>query len=363
MADISVDLLGMLLKTPVMPAAGPPIKDGESAHKAKEGGAGAIVTKTVSARAAKVPKPNMAQVKGGFINTELWSELSLEQWIEKEYPQVVETGLPVIIGVGYTSEDIKEVIPKVERFADAFELSTHYLGNDPTPMINSIRAAKETTDLPVMVKLSPQVDIPKFAKEAENAGADGLVLINSFGPTLDIDLESGKPLLGSENGFGWLSGQAIFPLALRSVFEAVRSVNIPVVGVGGINTGKEAIKMIMAGAQAVQVCTAAILNGPQIYNKIANEIEKYLDDHGFNSLEEIRGIAQKNTVIQPNYKLIVPDINDEKCTECGLCVKSCVYDAIHLVKDLNSVRIDTNKCVGCGLCVTRCNFNALSLSL
>jgi len=363
MADISVNLLGMLLKTPVMPAAGPPIKDGESAHKAKEGGAGAIVTKTVSARAAKVPKPNMAQVKGGFINTELWSELSLEQWIEKEYPKIVETGLPVIIGIGYTSEDIKEVIPKVERFADAFELSTHYLGNDPTPMINSIKAAKETTDLPVMVKLSPQVDIPRFAKEAEKAGADGLVLINSFGPTLDIDLESGKPLLASENGFGWLSGQAIFPLALRSVFEAVRSVNIPVVGVGGITTGKEAIKMIMAGAQAVQVCTAAILNGPQIYKKIANEIEKYLDDHGFNSLEEIRGIAQKNTVTEPNYKLIVPAINDKKCTECGLCVKSCVYDAIHLVKDLHSVRIDTNKCTGCGLCVTRCNFNALSLSL
>ena len=80
MADISVDLLGMLLKNPVMPAAGPPIKDGESAHKAKEEGAGAIVTKTVSVKAAKVPKPNMAQVKGGFINTELWSELSLEQW-------------------------------------------------------------------------------------------------------------------------------------------------------------------------------------------------------------------------------------------------------------------------------------------
>ena len=230
-------------------------------------------------------------------------------------------------------------------------------------MINSIKAAKESTDLPVMVKLSPQVDIPTFAKEAEKAGADGLVLINSFGPTLDIDLESGKPLLGSENGFGWLSGQAIFPLALRAVFEAVRSVNIPVVGVGGVSTGKEAIKMIMAGAQAVQVCTAAILNGPQIYSKIANEIEKYLDDHGFNSLEEIRGIAQKNTVIQPNYKLIVPDINDEKCTECGLCVKSCVYDAIHLVKDLHSVRIDTIKCAGCGLCITRCNFNALSLPL
>lgn len=361
MADISVNLFSMLLKNPVMPAAGPPVKDGESAHKAKEGGAGAIVTKTVSVTAAKVPKPNMAQVKSGFMNAELWSELSLEQWINQEYPKVVETGLPIIIGVGYTADQIKEIIPKIEKFANAFELSTHYLGNDPTPMIESIKAAKGSTNLPVMVKLSPQVDIPTFSKEAEKAGVDGIVLINSFGPTLDINLDTGKPLLGSENGYGWLSGQAIFPLALRSVFEAVRSVNIPVIGVGGITTGKEAIKMIMAGAQAVQVCTAAILNGPKIYEKIANEIEKYLNDHGYNSLEDIRGITQKSSKKESNFDIIIPNIKDENCTECGLCVRSCMYDAIHLEKNVHSVRIYDQKCSGCGLCVTRCNFNALTL--
>ncbi|POZ91238.1 4Fe-4S binding protein [Petrotoga halophila] len=361
MANISVNLLRMLLKNPVMPAAGPPIRNGEAAHRAKEGGAGAIVTKTVSVEAAKVPKPNMAQVKGGFINTELWSELPLEKWIEKEYPKVVETGLPVIIGVGYTAEEIREVIPRIEKFADCFELSTHYLGSDPTPMINSIKAAKESTNLPVMVKLSPQIDIPTFSKEAEKAGADGIVLINSFGPTLDIDLETGRALLGSKNGYGWLSGQAIFPLALKSVFEAVKSVNIPVIGVGGISTAKEAIKMIMAGAQAVQVCTAAILNGPQIYGKISKGIEEFLDSHGYNSLDEIRGIAQQNIIDHPRYELVIPKVDDEKCTECGLCLKSCVYDAIHLVKSLHSVRIDEDKCEGCGLCVSRCNFNALTI--
>src|SRR6056297_1950570 len=143
MANISVKLFDMELKNPVMPAAGPPVKDGKAAHKAKAGGASAIVTKTISVKAAKVPRPNMAQVRGGFMNTELWSELSPEKWLEDEYPLVKKTGLPVIVGLGYTAEEIKELAVKVEPFADALELSTHYLGDDPSPIINSIKAAKE----------------------------------------------------------------------------------------------------------------------------------------------------------------------------------------------------------------------------
>lgn len=361
MADLSLKLFGMELKNPVMPAAGPPIKDGKAAHMAKEGGAGAIVTKTISVKAARVPRPNMAQVRGGFMNTELWSELPPQRWLEKEYQEIVETGLPVIVGLGYTADEIKELAKKVEPFADALELSTHYLGDDPTPVVESIKAAKSVTQLPVMVKLSPQIDIPQFAKAAEEAGADGLVLINSFGPTLDIDIETGQPLMGSENGYGWLSGEAIFPLALRAVFEAVQSVDIPVIGVGGISRGEDAIKMIMAGAQAVQVCTAAIVKGPGVYGKIANQMEEFMDKHGYKSLDEIRGMALQRKNKKANFKTIVPTVIDENCTGCGLCVTSCVYDAIHLTPDRDTVKINSDKCAGCGLCVTRCNFSALQL--
>jgi dihydroorotate dehydrogenase (NAD+) catalytic subunit len=361
MADLSVKFLGMELSNPVMPAAGPPVKDAKAAHAAKEGGAGAIVSKTISLKAADVPRPNMAQIKGGFINTELWSEISPEQWIEKEYPEIVKTGLPVIIGLGYTADDIRKLINKLEPFADAFELSTHYLGNDTSPVIESIKAAKEATELPVMVKLSPQVDITLFAKAAEEAGADGLVLINSFGPTLDIDVKTAKPLMGSEGGYGWLSGDAIFPLALKSVYEAVRSVNIPVIGVGGISSGIDAIKMIMAGAQAVQVCTAAILNGPGIYAKIASEMNDFMDKYAYNSLDDIRGKTQEYDLNKARFETIIPTVVNDRCTGCGLCVKSCVYDAIHLTEDRDTVIIDRVKCAGCGLCVTRCNFDALYL--
>jgi len=361
MANLKTEFAGLKLKNPVMPAAGPPIKDAQAAVKAKEGGAGAIVTKTISTTAAKVPRPNMARVKSGFLNTELWSELPPEKWLNEEYPKIRRLGLPVIAGIGYTKDQIKSLAKKVEKYADALELSTHYLGNDTTPMEESIKAAKDEVEIPVFVKLSPQIDIPEFAEAAEKAGADGIVLINSFGPTLDINPETGKPLMGSENGFGWLSGEAIFPLALRAVYQAANNVNIPVIGVGGIDSGIKVAKMFMAGVSAVQVCTEAIVNGPHVYEKINNELNNFLDKNNYQSLKDIQNLTAKVMQKEANYDTIVPTVIKENCTTCGLCVTSCVYQAISFNESNDYIVIDSQKCEGCGLCITRCNFNALKL--
>lgn len=356
MNRLQTEFSGLKLKNPVMPAAGPPVKDGDAAKAAAEGGAGAIVTKTISTRAADVPKQCMAQIKGGFLNTELWSELPPEQWLEREYPKVRQTGLPVIVGLGYTAQQINTLAKQVEPFADALELSTHYLGHDPSPVVAAIKAAKDAVSLPVYVKLSPQIDIAKFAAAAEGAGADGLVLINSLGPCLDIDIESGRSLMGSESGYGWLSGRAIFPLALRAVYEACKHTPLPVLGVGGISSGEDAIKMIMGGASAVQVCTAAILEGPGIYGKIAQQMEKYMEERGIDSLDQIRGMAHKHQRTQDLDRWL-PVIDPEKCTACGACAKSCVYHAITI--DSYAV-VNNEHCFGCGLCITRCKFGAIS---
>lgn len=360
MANLEVEFAGLKLKNPVMPAAGPPVKDAIAAKRAKDGGAGAIVTKTISTNAAKVPRPNMARIKGGFLNTELWSELPPEHWLDEEYPQINKLGLPIIVGIGYTKEQIKELAKKVEKYADALELSTHYLGEDTTPMEESIKVAKSEVDIPVFVKLSPGIDIPEFAEAAEQAGADGVVLINSFGPTLDIDPETGKPLMGSDNGFGWLSGEAIFPLALRAVYQAANTVDIPIIGVGGIDSGLKAAKMFMAGASAVQVCTEAIINGPRVYKKIKEELNEFLDKEGYDSVNDIKGLTRRVVKEEANYKTIVPTVIKENCTTCGLCITSCVYDAITYNESNDYIVIDENKCAGCGLCITRCNFNALT---
>ncbi len=361
MATVSVEFCGLRFPNPVMPAAGPPSKDGAMCQAAAAGGAGGIVTKTISVKAADVPRPCMAEIRGGFLNTELWSELPKERWLEQEYKKVKETGLPTIIGLGYTAEQISELAKLVKPYADALELSTHYVGNDVSPIVQALQAAKAEVDVPVFVKLSPHPNIQDIALELEKAGVDGLVMINSFGPCLGIDLETGLPYMGSKEGYGWLSGPAIKPLALRCIFDAARVVKIPVIGVGGVSNGRDVAEMFMAGASAVQVCTAAILQGPQVYGKIVKELEEFLDSHGYTSVEEIKGLTiRKMSARTYRTSPVVPVVDENLCKMCGVCETSCVYGAISRA---NRLIIDAEKCFGCRLCVTRCKHQALNMPL
>jgi len=360
MADIGVNICGLELKNPVMTAAGPGSRNADLCIKAARGGAGCIVTKTVSSKAADVPRPCMGKVNGGFLNTELWSEMPIEEWVKNEYGEIKNEGLPMIIGMGYTKDQISEIAPMIKPYADAVEISTHYVGTDPGPIVEALKAAKKVLDVPVFMKMSPQADVVTIAKAVEKAGADGLVMINSFGPCMAIDVKTGYPIMGSKAGYGWLSGAAIRPLAVRCIFEASNAVKIPIIGVGGITNGIEAAEMIMAGASAVQLCTEAILKGPSIYGKIAAELNDFLDENGYSDISEIKGLAHKR-IEERIFRVssITPRVDNSKCIKCGTCRVSCVYEAISITDKLY---IDKNKCFGCGLCVTRCPKGALSIS-
>jgi dihydroorotate dehydrogenase subfamily 1 len=301
----------------------------------------------------------MAEIRGGFLNTELWSELPKEQWLEREYKMAKETGLPVIISLGYTADEIRELAPLVRPFADALELSTHYVGSDLSPIVSALKAAKAAVQVPVFMKMSPHPNIQEIAVAVEKAGADGLVMINSFGPCLGIDVESGLPLMGSKDGYGWLSGAAIKPLAVRCVYDAAKRVKVPIFGVGGIASGRDAAEMFMAGASAVQVCTAGILKGPGIYGKILKELDEFLDSHGYADITEIKGLTHRRVAERAFLAtVIVPAVDQKRCNLCGLCETSCVYGAISASGEL---LIDAKRCFGCGLCVTRCPKGALAL--
>lgn len=354
MADLTTRLFGLTLAHPVMPAAGPPVRDGAALLACAKGGASALVTKTISVAAANVPMPNMADFKTYFLNTELWSELSPEQWLEKEYLIAQEAGLPMIIGLGYTADEIAQLAPKVKPFADAIELSTHYISDDPKPMQDAIRAAKEGAGVPVLVKMSPFRDAQTAALAAQEAGADGIVAVNSFGPAFGVDIEHGGKLWMGGKGYGWMSGPALKPIALRMVYDIARAVSIPVLGVGGISTGADVVEFLMAGASAVQVCTAAITKGPGIFGKIAQQLDRWLDQHGYASVAAIQGLALKQPVpaMQQPPTLLV-----ERCTGCGLCVTSCVYGALYLEE--KKIHIHPERCEKCGLCISRCPVDAL----
>lgn len=362
MANLDIEICGIKMKNPIMPAAGPLVRDVESVKKVVEAGVGGVVTKTISVKPAKVPNPNMAVDGNLFLNSELWSEIPWQRWINNIFPSIKEIGVPLIISMGYTSDDVSFLAPKIANLADAIELSTHYLGDDPKPMLDAIKAAKRYLDIPVWVKVSPNVrDVGLMARQAMEAGADAIVAINSLGPGLSINIDKKLSRLGGKSGYGWVSGPAIKPLALRYVYEISKNVDIPVIGVGGISKAEDVVEMLMAGASAVQICTAAILKGPEVFTKIIERLEKLLDKYRYEKISDVIGLFSEKEVSEkiPDYAS-PPTIDLDTCNLCKRCIKSCVYDALSIVKD--KLKLDSKKCAICGLCTTRCPINAISFN-
>ena len=226
MVDLSVDIAGIDFKNPVLPAPGPPVKDGESCLNVLDGGAGGIIAKTISVDPARVLRPHMSVLdrvhykSSGMANVELWSELPFQQWVDKELPMVLDSAdAPVIASIGYSAEELEYLGPIIEDVGvDGIEFSTHYLGEGYDPIIESAKSLKNNVDIPIFPKISPGVPDPaELAGELEPY-VDGITAINSLGPTLKIDAENKRPVLGG-NGYGWVSGVPIKNLALRIVYE------------------------------------------------------------------------------------------------------------------------------------------------
>ncbi|HDN76037.1 MAG TPA: 4Fe-4S dicluster domain-containing protein [Acidilobales archaeon] len=393
--DISVEIAGLRFKNPILNAACPISRDGRAMERLAEGGAGGLVTKTISITAARVPRPHMGainrtyislivpqyrngklvtritKVRGavyGFLNAELWSDLPPEQWFREEIPyarKVAEKyGIPLIASLGYKAHELKELGPKaVKAGAQAIEFSTHYLGFDYRPVIESAKALRESVDVPIFPKLSPHImGLRDMVKELEKIPVDGIVAINTLGPTLHIDIETGKPLMGGPSGHGWLSGPCIKPLGIAIVAEIAKTTKLPIIGVGGIANPEDVIEYIMAGATAVQVCTQAIIEGPQVFRRLAEGVAKWLKEHGYSSIEDVRGMALKYLPSEAAwYESRPPRVDESKCIACGLCEQMCDYDAVRLVeKNGRKVPVvDIAKCYGCGTCTSVCPTRAI----
>jgi len=365
--DLSVQILGHTFRNPIIPAAGPNVGSGKMVRRTAEGGAGGLLTKTISSVAAPVPHPNMFRVdKNNLLNTELWSELSPERWFEQEYEIALaaakEFQLPIIASLGYSAEELAALGPRLEQIGiDILEFSIHYL--DPHILKETASALRNAVSIPIFAKLSPHAgDLGEIA-QALDPYVDGFTCINSFGPTLAIDIENSASPLGSQYGYGWLSGPAIKPLAVRSVFEVARVTDKPVIGVGGVSSGEDVIEFFMAGASLVGVCTAAILNGADVYGKIAQQASDWLEKHGYESIEEVKGLYLEKyrqgqqvvtTVEQTAW------VDESRCKACSLCERVCQFDALHAPKKQIAYVVMEN-CTACGLCVSVCPFGALEL--
>jgi dihydroorotate dehydrogenase (fumarate) len=355
MADLRVDLCGYTLPNPFVLASGPLTWNAEAIKAAFAAGASAAVTKTIRPLATDNPVPHIADAGlGSLLNTEGWSDFSGEEWLQRELPALRErAGGVLIASLGHTPEEVAELAgPVAEAGPDLLELVS-YRAKDAAPMV---AVAKEKAGLPVLIKVTANwPDLLDVVEACLQAGADGVTAIDSIGPTLRIDVDTGQPLLGS---FAWLSGRAILPISLRVVAQICQRHGVPVVGTGGVGQAEDAVEMVMAGATAVGVHSLPLLRGLGWFDKTLTRLKRWLETHEHSRLADLRGAALPHLHQPAVHSPLAFAFDKDLCTRCGRCVTVCAYGARELTADTEML-LDAELCRSCGLCVQVCAPGAL----
>jgi len=300
MADLSVNIAGVQFKNPVLTASGTFGSGREYNNFIDLNRLGGIVVKGVSHKPWSGNKPpRIAETHGGMLNSIGLQNFGAKAFIATDMPFLRNIDTKVIVNLcGHTIEEYVAVAKDFEGVegVDLFELNISCpnidkggmaFGTDPALVERVVSAVKACVKVPLIVKLSPNVtDIVSIAKAAEAGGADALSLINTL-MGMKIDIYKRKPVLA--NTIGGLSGPAIKPVALRMVYQTAKKVSIPIIGMGGIMTGDDAIEFIMAGAAAVAVGTANFVK-PTATVDILEGIEAFMEAQNIRDISDIRGI-------------------------------------------------------------------------
>ncbi len=302
MANLKVKLGKLELKNPVMTASGTFGYGFEYADFYSLDKLGAVVVKGIRMEPSDGnPTPRVAEVSGGMLNAIGLQGPGVDKFLHgDEYlPFLRKANAVTIVNIwGKTAGEYAEVAAALDADSEgiaALEINISCpnikeggiaFGTDLNMAAKVVSGVRESTSLPLITKLSPNVTkIGDFAKAVVDAGSDMVSLINTI-PAMAIDTETRKPMIA--NVFGGLSGPAIKPVAVRLVYETAKAVNVPVIGMGGIMSGRDAIEFMLAGASAVAVGTA-IFADPFAPLRVIEEIEEYLDQHNLKSVTDIVG--------------------------------------------------------------------------
>lgn len=273
----------------------------ESLRRVVEGGAGAVVTKSVGAASRMgYANPTVVAASCGLINAMGLPNPGIDEYVKEISRARAILQTPLIVSVfGYSADEYALVAKRaVEAGADAVELNVSCphventgseIGQNPKLLGEVVSEVKVAVQKPVFVKLSPNVtDIVGMAKVAVKAGADALTAINTV-KALAIDAETALPVLS--NVRGGLSGPAIKPIALRCVYDLYEQSETPIIGCGGITKWQDAVEFFLAGASAVQIGTAVALEDPDVFQTIKLGVKTYLKNKGYESVQEVIGLA------------------------------------------------------------------------
>jgi dihydroorotate dehydrogenase (NAD+) catalytic subunit len=299
--DLSVDFVGIKLKNPVLTASGTFGYGYELADLIPLKRLGGIVTKTITMepRAGNL-QPRIAEVASGILNSIGLQNIGVKAFIGEPLEKLNKIGVPVIVSVAgaATSEYVEAVkilssqngVSAIELNLSCPNLKKKIICHDLPLMRNVIRGVKKVSRIPVITKLSPLVtDISELALAAQNAGADGITLANTY-PAMAVDIRTFKPKLSTVKG--GMSGACVKPMSVRCVYDAYQNIKIPIVGCGGIMTGEDAVEFILAGATAVSVGSSSLVS-PWNLIAIIDGIENILKSKNVKSIKEMTGIINE----------------------------------------------------------------------
>ena len=304
MVNLSVNLAGLELKNPIVPASGTFGYGREYAEAYDLNILGSFSWKgtTKDARLGN-PQPRIAEMTGGMLNAVGLQNPGMDAVLEKEVPNIARIFQgPVIANIGgFSIDEYVENCRKLENVEQVKILEVNIscpnvhaggknFGCDPKAAAEVTRAVKAATSKPVFMKLTPNVtDIAEIARACEDAGADGVCLINTL-LGMRIDLKSRKPIIA--NRTGGVSGPAVFPVALRMVWDVYEAVRIPIIGCGGVSSAEDAAEMMLAGAAAVEV-GAANLKDPYACKTIVEKLPGVCEKLGVERIADLTGAAHR----------------------------------------------------------------------
>lgn len=391
MADLRSNFLGIKSPNPFWLASAPPTDKKYNVERAFRAGWGGVVWKTLGEDPAvvNVNGPRYGAIHAGdrrlagLNNIELITdrplELNLQEITEvkKAWP---DRAVVVSLMVPCEETNWNNIVARVEETgADGIELNFgcphgmsergmgSAVGQVPEYIEMVARWCKAATRMPVIVKLTPNItDIRYPARAARRGGADAVSLINTINSIVGVDLDSFAPVptIDGKGSHGGYCGPAVKPIALNMVAEIARDAEtrgLPISGIGGIETWRDAAEYIALGCGTVQVCTAVMTYGFKIVEEMIDGLSKYMDSHGFQTIDDFRGLAVGNVsdwkYLNLNY-IAKAKINQDLCIKCGRCHIACEdtsHQAItHLVDGVRHFEVKDEECVGCNLCVNVC---------
>lgn len=387
--DLSVELYGKTLKNPLILGSGTLVERPEQIAPYVAGGAALVVPRTTRANMKRKhhPIPHLWQegrrADPNFFNCE-WTGADIAFW-RPTLEDHIASGDVVMSVSGRDIDDCIAVCRELDGYGRwpylevnvscAHSNFAHGAINADVEHIKNLVGKLTALGLqsPVLLKLGYSAALMEMCKAARNEGIDGVVLLNTFGPVFHFDIDSyGQPVRtsGLSGSMSGLSGAPLFPVALDAVAHVHHETNLPIIACGGVSNAREAVQMLMAGAKAVQIYSAAHSfgsKGPRVFERILKDMQKQLTSYSVAKLSNIIGSASHILDHETNMQKNVPVVLDDACIACGICIDICLPEAITEVELNNAgttkktVRIDADTCVGCGHCIPVCPTNVRAL--